>query len=125
MVMRYKVWRSNKDKNLHLLCGEGAEAFEALPSVVRNMGPWTGGRDGEVDRLRLPYRSILGEQAFVVIYAHVSKVELETPPGVRGVVADNAECPQCQGSGRVPMYHGLRDKDCSRCGARGWIRSKP
>jgi hypothetical protein len=36
MVMRYKVWRSNKDKSLHLLCREGAEAFEALPSVVRN-----------------------------------------------------------------------------------------
>ena len=29
--MRYKVWRSNKDKELHLLCAEGAEAFNALP----------------------------------------------------------------------------------------------
>jgi hypothetical protein len=26
-AVRYKVWRSNKDKSLHLLCGEGAEAF--------------------------------------------------------------------------------------------------
>ena len=26
-TVRYKVWRSNKDKSLHLLCGEGAEAF--------------------------------------------------------------------------------------------------
>jgi len=75
--VRFKVWRSNKDKSLHLLCREGSEAFEALPSVVRNMGPWTGSRDGEVDRLRLPYRAILGEQAFVVIFAHVSKLELE------------------------------------------------
>jgi hypothetical protein len=32
--MRYKVWRPNKDKSLHLLCREGAEAFEVLPSVV-------------------------------------------------------------------------------------------
>jgi len=59
--VRYKVWRSNKDKSLHLLCREGAESFEALPSVVRNMGPWSGGHDGEVDRLRLSYRSLLGE----------------------------------------------------------------
>ena len=76
--MRYKVWRTNKDKSLHLLCREGGEAFEALPTVVRNMGPWTGSRDGEVDRLRLPCRPILEEQAFVVIYGHVSKLELET-----------------------------------------------
>ena len=66
--MRYKVWRTNKDKSLHLLCREGGEAFAALPSVVRNMG----------DRLRLPCRAILEEQAFVVIYGHVSKLELET-----------------------------------------------
>jgi len=37
--VRYKVWRSNKDKRLHLLCAEGAEAFETLPAAVRNMGP--------------------------------------------------------------------------------------
>src|SRR5262249_61029836 len=39
------------------------------------MGPWTGGRGGEVDQLRLSYHSMLAEQAFVVIYAHVSKLE--------------------------------------------------
>jgi len=37
---------------------EDTEAFEALPSVVRSMGPWAGGRDGEVDRPRLSYCSI-------------------------------------------------------------------
>jgi hypothetical protein len=95
------------------------------PSVVRNMGPWTGSRDGEVERLRLPYRAILGEQAFVVIYAHVSKLELETPTGMRGMIAENAQSPQCRGAGRVAMYHGLRDKECPRCSGRGWIRSKP
>jgi hypothetical protein len=35
--VRYKAWRSRKDSSLHLLCREGAEAFEALPSVVRNV----------------------------------------------------------------------------------------
>jgi len=39
------------------------------------MGPWAGGPEGEVDQLRLSYRSMLAEQAFVVIYAHVSKLE--------------------------------------------------
>jgi hypothetical protein len=42
--MRYKVWRSNKDKRLHLLCPEGVEAFEALPAVVRGMGPGPAAR---------------------------------------------------------------------------------
>jgi hypothetical protein len=32
--VRYKVWRSNKDKSLHLLCGEGSEVFNALPVAV-------------------------------------------------------------------------------------------
>jgi hypothetical protein len=34
MPMRYKVWQSNKNKYLHLLCGEGAEAFSALPAAI-------------------------------------------------------------------------------------------
>jgi len=61
------------------------------------MGPWAGGPEGEVDQLRLSYRSMLAEQAFVVIYAHVPKLELDAPAGVRGPLADNAECRQCKG----------------------------
>jgi len=30
----YKVWRSNKDKELHLLCAEGVDALEALPTAI-------------------------------------------------------------------------------------------
>ena len=75
--MRYKVWRSNKDKELHLLCAEGVDAFEALPTAIRNLGPWTGSKEGEVDRLRLPYRSMLTEQGFTIVYAH--KLNLEAP----------------------------------------------
>jgi len=37
--MRYKVWQSNKNRYLHLLCGEGAEAFSALPAAIRHLGP--------------------------------------------------------------------------------------
>ena len=46
---------------MHLLSAEGAEAFEVLPVAIRNLGPWTGGAEGEVDRLRLPYRVMLGD----------------------------------------------------------------
>jgi hypothetical protein len=53
--MRYKVWRSNKDKSLHLLCGEGTAAFNALPAAIRHLGPWSGGAEDDVNRLRLPY----------------------------------------------------------------------
>src|SRR5262245_36026725 len=51
--MRYKVRRSNKDKSLHFLCGEGAEAFNALPAAIRHLGPWPGGAEGDINRLRL------------------------------------------------------------------------
>jgi len=118
--MRYKVWQSNKNKYLHLLCGEGAEAFSAVPAAIRHLGPWTGGAEGDINRLRLAYRVLLGEQGFVVFYEHVSKLQLET---VAGTHPANRDCPTCQGKGRVPMHGGLRDKECLRCGGRGWIKS--
>jgi hypothetical protein len=118
--MRYKVWRSNKDKGLHLLCGEGPEAFNALPIPIRHLGPWIGSKEGDVGRLRLPFRLLMNEQGFVVIHAHVSKLQLETEE-VRN--PPNVDCPQCKGTGRVPIHHGLRDKECPRCGGRGWVKA--
>ena len=117
--MRYKVWQSNKNKYLHLLCGEGPEALSALPAAIRHLGhPWTGGAEGDVNRLRLPYRLMLAEQGFVVIYEHVSKLQLAdrrrpacAAPGKHRVPAVQRHC-------RVPMHHGLRDKECPRCGGR-------
>lgn len=114
--MRYKVWRSNKDKSLHLLCGEGAIAFNDLPTAIRQLGPWNGGAEGDVQRLRLVYRLMLTEQGFAVIYAPVAQLQLEAI-GV-WVVTANEDCPTCEGKGRVPMHHGLRDKECPRCGGR-------
>ena len=121
--MRYKVWRSNKDKELHLLCAEGAGAFNALPTTIRQPGPWTGSKEGEVNRLRLPCRSVLTEQGFAVIYAPVAQLQLEASAAVHALHPANTECPQCKGTGRVPMHHGLRDKECPRCGGRGWVKS--
>ena len=84
--MRYKVWQSDKNNYLHLLCEEGAEAFSALPAAIRHLGrPWTGSAEGDVNRLRLPYRSMLAEQCFVVIYVHVSKVQLEAVASVHAL----------------------------------------
>jgi hypothetical protein len=62
------VEQSRKDSRLHLLCAEGSEAFEVLPVEIRNLGPWAGGPEGEVDRLRLPCRVVLGEKGFVIIH---------------------------------------------------------
>ena len=107
--VRYKVWRSNKDKQLHLLCGEGADAINALPAAIRHLGPWTGGAEGDAQRLRLPYRSMLTEQGFAVIYAPDAQLQLEAT-GVR-VVTANEDCPTCKGKGRVPMHHGLRTRN--------------
>ena len=43
-----------------------------LPVAIRNLGPWTGSKEGDVDQLRLPYRILLNDQKFVVIHAHIS-----------------------------------------------------
>src|SRR5262245_50742138 len=87
------------------------------------MGLWTGGPEGEVYRLRLPYRPMLGEQGVSVISAHVSKFVLETAATAHVLHPANTECP----SVRVgdAMHHGLRDKECPRCGRRGWIKARP
>jgi hypothetical protein len=68
--------------------------------------------------LRLPYCLMLTEQGSAVVYAPVT-LQLEAA-GVR-VITANEDCP-CKGKGRVPMHHGLRDKECSRCGGRGWVK---
>jgi len=122
--VRYKVWRSNRDKSLHLLCREGSAAFDALPAAIRRLGPWTGGAEGDVQPLRLPYRSMLTEHGFAVVYAPVAQLQLEAVAGVHALHPANTDCPQCKGKGRVPMYHGLRDKECPRCGCRGWIKCR-
>jgi hypothetical protein len=74
-----------------VLCAEGSEAFQSLPAPIRNLGPWTGGPAGELERLRLPYRVLLGEQGFVLVYCHVSQLQLEAA-NARSLRAANTEC---------------------------------
>jgi hypothetical protein len=121
--VRYKVWRSNKDKELHLLCAEGAEAFEVLPVAIRALGPWTGSREGDVHKLRLPLRSMLVEQGFAIIYAHVSELQVETVTAAHGLHPANVDCPDCKGTGQVDQHGGLRKKSCFRCNGRGWVKA--
>jgi hypothetical protein len=94
--VRYKVWRSNKDKEVHLLCAEGGEAFEALPAAIRGLGPWTGSKEGDVGHLRLALRSLLIDQGFVVIHAHVSKLNLENPINSHGLHSCQCRVPRLQ-----------------------------
>jgi hypothetical protein len=122
--VRFKCWRSRKDSHLHVLCKEGSEAFESLPVAIRNLGPWTGSIEGEVDGLRLPYRVLLNEQNFVVIHAHVSELQLEAAT-IHALHSAHTECPQCNGKGDVPQHGGLRMKTCPRCGGKGWIKATP
>jgi hypothetical protein len=61
----------------NIMAGLGL-TFDALPNAIRHLGPWSGGAEGEVDRLRLPYRSMLTEQGFAIIYQDVFKLELKT-----------------------------------------------
>jgi hypothetical protein len=116
--MRYKAWRSRSDNELHLICGEGSDAFEALPVRIRNLGPWAGSKEGDIEALRLPYRILLAEQRFVIVHCHVSKLQLETRD--LRTVTESMSCPNCDGTGNVPMHGGLRQKDCPRCRGRGW-----
>src|SRR5262249_7021529 len=73
------------------------------PAAIRRLGPWTGGVEGDINRLRLAYRVPLGEQGFVVFDERASKLQLET---VVGMHPANTDCPTCQGKGRVPMHGG-------------------
>jgi len=120
--MRAQPSRLSTGKELHLLCAGGVDAFEALPIAIRNLGPWTGSKEGEVDRLRLPYRAMLTEQGFTIVYANISKLSLEAPTGPP-VLRGQAECPGCKCSGEVEQHGGLRKKTCWRCAGRGWIKA--
>ena len=122
-MSRFKCWRSVRDKFLHVLCGEGSEAFEALPASIRGLGPWQGSKEGEIADLRLPLRLLLAEQAFVIVHEHVSKLDLEARRAIQSAV-DNRSCPDCNGTGNVAQHGGLRQKNCRRCGGRGWLPPK-
>src|SRR5262249_24550153 len=66
---------------------------------------------------------MLAEQAFVVIYAHVSKLELKAPAGASFPLAENNRVSAVQGY--WARADGLRDKDCPRCGGRSPCCSTP
>jgi len=73
--MRYEVSRSGTDNRINLICREGA--FYSLPHSILHLGPWQGGRKGEVERLPLHYRLTLLEQGFVLVYKHPLEFEPE------------------------------------------------
>ena len=111
-MVQYKFWRSRQDKELHLLTLEGG--FDALPTPIRHLGPWQASKEGQITDLKLAYRVILAEQAFVLVYAHVSKLQLEGRPAI---VVQNFRLSAMRWVG--PRTHARRS---SASGARHRIR---
>lgn len=72
--MRYEVSRSHSDRSIQVICREGE--FYSLPHAILHLGPWQGGREGNIERLKPAYRALLSEQGFVLVYRH----PLEFPP---------------------------------------------
>ena len=128
--MRAQPSRLSTGKELHLLCAGGVDAFEALPIAIRNLGPWTGSKEGEVDRLRLPYRAMLTEQGFTIVYANIGKLCLEAPTGPP-VLRGQAECPDCKGSGEVDQQGDVAEQADPQGGWRSgntchsWLATHP
>jgi hypothetical protein len=67
--MKYKCWRSNTDKSLHLICRESG--FDSLPQRVRALGSWTGSREGDIAKLKSHYRLQIAEQGFTIVHRHL------------------------------------------------------
>jgi hypothetical protein len=75
--MRYKAWRSHKDHETHLICRDGE--FDQLPHQIRQLGPWIGSKEGEIERLKPHYRAMLAGQGFAVVHKHPT--EFSPEPG--------------------------------------------
>lgn len=85
--MKYKVWRSHSDpeKSLHVLCyfddprgvrpEENWNAF--VHPMIRQLGPWVGGPEGPIEKLRPVYREVLRRHGFMVIYCRPTMLDLE------------------------------------------------
>ena len=65
---RYETSRSGKDNRIVVICRDGE--FYSLPEHILHLGPWTGGRRGDIERLKPAYRALLAEQGFVLVYRH-------------------------------------------------------
>lgn len=61
---RYECTRSTQ-WNFYLICYQGE--FENLPQAIRSLGPWFGGREGDVSRLKPEYRAQLARRGFCIV----------------------------------------------------------
>jgi len=75
--MRYKAWRSQADKNLNVICRD--REFENLPLRIRSLGPWQGGREGDINDLKLQYRLQIEQQGFAIVYQPIGVFSPEAP----------------------------------------------
>jgi hypothetical protein len=58
-AIRFKAWRTNADVGIHLIVPEGSDAFDALPDLIRQLGPRVGSREGDLANLRAHYRAMM------------------------------------------------------------------
>jgi hypothetical protein len=91
-VLRCRVWRSNKNKPLYLLCGKGLAAFECPRQTHGPVALRRGGRGRSA--AVFPYRSMLTEQAFARFEARAGGARRP-----RGPLVDRLST----GVGRVPI----------------------
>lgn len=67
--MRYQLSRSGTDRSIHVICREGE--YYTLPHAILHLGPWQGGGEGDIERLKPAYRALLSEQGFVLVCRHL------------------------------------------------------
>ncbi len=64
--MRYQTLRSVSDNHVFVVCHDG-DFYEDVPEEVRKQGPWQGGRQGEIERLKPEYRLALARDSYVLV----------------------------------------------------------
>lgn len=64
--MKWTAWRSNRDRHIHVISPEGA--FDDLPLLIRQLGPWHSTREGQLETLRPLYRAQLRLWGFAFAY---------------------------------------------------------
>lgn len=81
-ALKFKL---DPEKRLHLLVyADPAEGPETnwttyVPEMLRGLGPWASGPDGECERLKSVYRDVLRVHGFMVLNCRPTLVVLEEP----------------------------------------------
>lgn len=67
MNTRYECIRSAKRRLTFVIHRAGEDGFYAMPEEIRNLGPWTDIRRGEIAMLKPEYRLQLARDGYVLL----------------------------------------------------------